>query len=321
MVEVSSRGLGLGGRGGIGDDEHHVLHGGSCLRRCADEHTTNGDRPDPTAARSNPPAGTRDGPTIRCDPCPRCRARTGPRARHGGRGGAVEPPAPAAHLASQTDSVYPSVGSPGLDVLDYGLSLRWRPAIRTLVGVARLRLVPARDGAFRLDLARPLRVTRLAVRDRLDRPAPAVVEHAPRPAPRVVGTGGLVAGTTYAVRDRLPRAARDPRTAPSSRRRHEPGSAGTPPAPARRGRCRSRTARSRGTRSTTTRRTRRPTGRGSTCRGAGSASPTAGSAARRVAHGRTITQFTNRDPMASYLMTVAIGPYGARRRPGRTGCR
>src|SRR6478609_5054022 len=30
---------------------------------------------------------------------------------------------------------------------------------------------------------------------------------------------------------------------------------------------------------------------------------------RMLSHGRTVTRFTSRDPMASYLATVAIGPH------------
>jgi len=37
---------------------------------------------------------------------------------------------------------------------------------------------------------------------------------------------------------------------------------------------------------------------------------------RRVQHGRTVTRFASSDPVASYLMTVAIGPY---RRATHTG--
>ena len=68
---------------------------------------------------------------------------------------ATEPAAPVSPSTTDrhADSVYPSVGDPGVDVLDYGLHLRWQPRTRTLVGVARVRLVPARDGRFRLDLS------------------------------------------------------------------------------------------------------------------------------------------------------------------------
>ena len=41
-----------------------------------------------------------------------------------------------------TDSYYPSVGSPTVDVQSYALDLRWQPTTRTLVGVARLRPSP-----------------------------------------------------------------------------------------------------------------------------------------------------------------------------------
>ncbi len=227
--------------------------------------------------------------------------------------GAVEPPAPALRLASQTDSVYPSVGTPGLDVLDYRLSLRWRPAIRTLVGVARLRLVPARDGAFRLDLARPLRVTRLSVRDpstgRLLRSSST---HRGRHL--AVSVPAAVAGTTYAVRIGY-RGRPGPTHPPTSREdvdglgwhttrsgqawtMQEPYGAFTwypvNDHPSDKATYRVRLDVPRRWVGVTTGRL----------------------AARRVAHGRTITRFANRDPMASYLMTVAIGPY---RRSTQTG--
>ncbi len=230
-----------------------------------------------------------------------------------GAAGAVEPPAPAAHLASPSDSVYPSVGSPGLDVLHYGLSLRWRPQVRTLVGVARLRLVPARDGAFRLDLGRPLRVTRLTVRDAATgRVLRSSSTHRGRHL--AVSVPAAVAGTTYAVRIGY-RGRPGPTHPPTSREdvdglgwhttrsgqawtMQEPYGAFTwypvndhPSDKA-------------------TYRVRLDVPR----RWVGVS--TGRLAARRVAHGRTITRFTNRDPMASYLMTVAIGPY---RRSTQTG--
>src|SRR5665811_780075 len=40
---------------------------------------------------------------------------------------------------------------------------------------------------------------------------------------------------------------------------------------------------------------------------------------RRFEDGRTITTFTNRDPMASYLMTIAIGPYERHHQTGPRG--
>ena len=86
----------------------------------------------------------------------------GPARRDVGRltAAATEPATPvsASTTDRHADSVYPSVGDPGVDVLDYGLHLRWEPRTRTLVGVARVRLVPARDGRFRLDLSGRLNV-------------------------------------------------------------------------------------------------------------------------------------------------------------------
>ena len=89
----------------------------------------------------------------------------------GGPAAAFEPvqhaPAPGQHA----DSVYPSVGSPGVDVHSYALDLRWEPGSRTLRGTARLGLVPAQDGRFRLDLSGRLHVDRLVVTDRTTRAA------------------------------------------------------------------------------------------------------------------------------------------------------
>jgi aminopeptidase N len=42
-------------------------------------------------------------------------------------------------------------------------------------------------------------------------------------------------------------------------------------------------------------------------------------AARRSVNGRTVTQWTNQDPMSSYLMTIAIGPYQRRHQTGPRG--
>jgi aminopeptidase N len=39
-------------------------------------------------------------------------------------------------------------------------------------------------------------------------------------------------------------------------------------------------------------------------------------ASRRTADGRTVTRWTNRDPMSSYLVTLAVGPYRAHRQTG-----
>ena len=90
---------------------------------------------------------------------------------------ATEPAAPVAASTTDrhADSVYPSVGNPGVDVLDYGLHLRWQPRERTLVGVARVRLVPARDGRFRLDLSGRLDVRAADVAAVVEPPASSAV--------------------------------------------------------------------------------------------------------------------------------------------------
>ena len=112
----------------------------------------------------------------------------------------TEPPAtvPASTTDRHADTVYPSVGNPGVDVLDYGLHLRWEPRTRTLAGVARVRLVPARAGGVRLDLSGRLTVSRLAVTDRrTGLPVASTSRHAGRHLD--VSAPGLVAGSTYDV--------------------------------------------------------------------------------------------------------------------------
>ncbi|QWZ07885.1 M1 family metallopeptidase [Nocardioides panacis] len=215
-------------------------------------------------------------------------------------------PAPASTTDRHADSVYPSVGNPGVDVLDYGLHLRWQPRTRTLAGVARVRLVPARDGRFRLDLSGRLAVSRLAVTDRrTGRPVASTSRHAGRHLD--VSAPGLVAGSTYDVVISY-RGRPGPTPAPSSRgdmaglgwqttrdgqawAMQEPYGAFTwypvndhPSDKA-------------------TYRVALDVPR----RWVGVSNGRLDS--RRVRHGRTLTHFTNRDPMASYLMTVAIGPY------------
>jgi hypothetical protein len=92
----------------------------------------------------------------------------------GGPAAAFEPVQYAPATGQHTDSVYPSVGSPGVDVHSYALDLRWEPGSRTLRGTARLGLVPAQDGRFRLDLSARLHVDRLLVTDRARHAAVAV---------------------------------------------------------------------------------------------------------------------------------------------------
>ncbi len=62
------------------------------------------------------------------------------------------------------DSYYPAKGDAGLDVLHYDLDLEWRRAKRLLVGDATLRFRATRAAdAFRLDLGRSLSVRRVLV--------------------------------------------------------------------------------------------------------------------------------------------------------------
>ncbi|CAI9411687.1 M1 family metallopeptidase [Nocardioides sp. T2.26MG-1] len=62
------------------------------------------------------------------------------------------------------DSVYPDVGDPGVDTLQYRLQLAWDPATRTLDGVESIRLRATEDADhLQLDLAAPLQVRRLTL--------------------------------------------------------------------------------------------------------------------------------------------------------------
>lgn len=79
-------------------------------------------------------------------------------------------PAPAAprYLAGRSqpvaDPVYPEFGNPALDVLHYGLALRWEPSRHRLSGTATLTVRAARGiDQLRLDFARPLRADKVTV--------------------------------------------------------------------------------------------------------------------------------------------------------------
>jgi aminopeptidase N len=234
---------------------------------------------------------------------------TGP----GGPAAAFEPvqqaPAPGQHA----DSVYPSVGSPGVDVHSYALDLRWEPRSRTLRGTARLSLVPAQDGRFRLDLSGRLHVDRLVVTDRTTRAAVAVTaSHHTRHLD--VTAPALLAGSTYDVRVGYHGR---PSTTPAPTSRQDLGGLGWHIArdgqvwamqepwgaftwypvndhPSDKA----------------TYRVRLDVPR----RWVGVSNGRLVS--RQVQHRRTVTRFTNADPVSSYLMTVAIGPY---RRSTQTG--
>ena len=212
-----------------------------------------------------------------------------------------------------TDSYYPSVGSPTVDVLSYALDLHWQPTTRTLDGEARLRLVPARDDSFRLDLSGRLRVATLAVQDGR---SGTVLRSTYRRAGHTltVTAPGLLAGARYAVT--VGYSGRPgPAKAPSSRQdmsdlgwhttrtgqvwaMQEPYGAFTwypvndHPS-------------DKATYDVRLDVPRRWVGVSN-----------GRMVSRSVSHGRTVTRFTSRDPMASYLATVAIGPY---RRYAQTG--
>ena len=234
----------------------------------------------------------------------------------GGRRSAAAAPvvrdAPAAPGRSTTarhaDSRLPVGGDPGSTSSTTACTCAGSRASGTLVGVAT---GPAGPGAGRPLPARPVGpARRLAARG--DRPPHRASGGATSGTP--VGTcdvsaPGMVAGVDVRRGDLVPRApgAHGGAVEP---RRHGRRSAGRPRGTARPGRCRSRTARSRGTPSTTSpsdKATYRTSRLDVPRRWVGVSNGRLDS--RRVAHGRTLTHFSNRDPMASYLMTVAIGPY------------
>jgi aminopeptidase N len=62
------------------------------------------------------------------------------------------------------DPVYPAFGNPAIDVLHYGLALRWAPSTRALSGTATLAIRATRAiDEIRLDFAAPLRADRVTV--------------------------------------------------------------------------------------------------------------------------------------------------------------
>jgi aminopeptidase N len=102
--------------------------------------------------------------------------RHGAAAPAGATPGGATPPAPSvapsvapALLAAGrsqpvADPVYPQLGSPVIDVLHYGLALDWSPEHRELSGTATLVIRMARASSeIRLDLADPLRVDQVTV--------------------------------------------------------------------------------------------------------------------------------------------------------------
>lgn len=227
--------------------------------------------------------------------------------------GSSPAPEASATLVQHPDSVYPSVGHPAVDVLHYGLSLRWRPAIRTLTGTARLRLRTTRAGGFRLDLAHRLGVRTVSVRDTTTG-ATLRSSHTHPGRYLDVSAPALAAGSTYDVSIGY-RGRPGPAKAPTSRQDMSGVGWHT-------------------TRSGQVWSMQEPYGAFTWYPVNDHPSDKATYAvrldvprrwvgvtngrlvSRRAQHGRTVTRFTSRDPMASYLTTVAIGPY---RRATQTG--
>jgi aminopeptidase N len=81
---------------------------------------------------------------------------------------AAAAPAAPSYRAGQSqpvaDPVYPHIGNAAIDVLHYGLALRWAPSKATLSGIATLTIRASRDtDQIRLDLARPLHADKVTV--------------------------------------------------------------------------------------------------------------------------------------------------------------
>ncbi len=214
------------------------------------------------------------------------------------------------------DSYYPAQGDPGVDTLHYGLHLTWLRASRTLVGKATIVFRATRSAdSFRLDLGEPLRVTSLQV-------APA---DGSRPAARVPYTrpgNDLVVKTRVQAdhRYRLSVAYRGtpaPVKAPSTRsdmprvgwHTNRDGQVWTMQEPF-------------GS-FTWYPSNDHPSDKAFydvTVDAPGNWVGVSNGAMthRETKDGRTVTRFHNSDPMASYLTTIAIGPY---RRYQQTGPR
>lgn len=208
------------------------------------------------------------------------------------------------------DSYYPAKGDPTVDALRYDLDLRWLRQKRALRGVATVRVRAARDDdTLRLDLSRRLRVTSV----RLDGAAArfvhtgnhlvvaAPVETGERRTLRIAyrGTPGPAVGP--ASRSDIARigmrVTRDGRLWTMQ----EPFGAFTwypvNDHPSDKAMYRVRVS--------------------APGRWVGVSNGTL--VARRTARGRTVTRWTNRDPMPAHLLTLAVGPYRAYRQTGPHG--
>jgi aminopeptidase N len=205
------------------------------------------------------------------------------------------------------DSYYPAKGDPSIDTLHYGLHLRWDRKARVLRGVAAIRLRAAQNNrAIHLDLSRRLHVTRVRVDGHR--------VHARHDGHHLVVSTPIHQGERRTVRVSY-RGTPGPVTAPGSRAdahrvgmqvvghgqlrtMQEPFGAFTwypvNDQPSDKALYDVRVSAPRGWLGVSNGRL----------------------AARRVVHGRTVTRWTNRAPMSSYLVTLAVGPY---RRYHQTG--
>lgn len=208
------------------------------------------------------------------------------------------------------DSYYPAKGDPTVDALHYDLDLTWLRKARTLRGVATIDLRVARDDVvLKLDLSRRLDVTSVhldgeqaAFRHEGNHlVVPALVDEGERRTVRVTyrGTPGPAAGPASrpdiarlgmrVTRDGWLWTMQEPFGAftwypvndhPSDKALY----------------------------------TVRVSAPG---RWVGVSNGTL--ASRRTRDGRTVTRWTNRDPMPAYLLTLAVGPYRAFRQTGPRG--
>jgi aminopeptidase N len=208
------------------------------------------------------------------------------------------------------DSYYPAKGEPSVDALHYGLRLRWDRQRRLLQGQARIQLRVARpDTGIRLDLSGRLRVTRVVVDGHVtpfSHPGHHLLVHAPvepgqRHALRVVyrGTPGPVTAPgsrmdSHRVGMRVMRGGQ-------LRTMQEPYGAFTwypvNDQPSDKALYDIRVNAPRGWVGVSNGRL----------------------VARHSTPRRTLTRWTNRAPMSSYLVTLAVGPYRRYRQTGPHG--
>jgi aminopeptidase N len=220
--------------------------------------------------------------------------------------GAVDVPTPttssvqAGVSVPQRDSVYPAHGDPGVDTLHYGLRLRWSRATRTLDGTATIRLRALRDGMVRLDLDHHLRVRSVTFRGHR-----ATSTH---PGDKlVVRSGALRSGSTYVL---VVRYAGTPGPLPSASGRRDMDGLGMHVTPGGQ----LWTMQEPYGASTWYPVNDQPADKATYDMRVDVPRPFVGVAngrlvSRRQVGRRVVTTYHSTDPMASYLTTLAVGPY------------